>query len=179
MASILADPPVNRWHEWDFRAPPRYHRGMPPSAGASAIPVRSMSQQTLHDPSAASEGSDTAERGNALRLVRIRLALVVVATAMVSAAASGTVAIVATVGPGGLFHPALGLFPGSVGGDRAGVLIVSVWLIRHGTRRVLQLAEELDQARRQFGDLQDGDRPGHPRRHAHRPREPPRLPGGA
>ena len=39
------------------------------------------------------------------------------------------------------------------------VLIASVWLIRHGTRHVLQLAEELDQARRQFGDLQEGDRP--------------------
>ena len=118
-----------------------------------------MSQQTLHDPSAASEGSDTAGRGNALRLVRIRLALVVAATAMVSAAASGTVAIVATVGPGGLFHPALGLFPVPWAVIVPAVLIVSVWLIRHGTRRVLQLAEELDQARRQFGDLQDGDRP--------------------
>ena len=118
-----------------------------------------MSQQTLHDPSAVSEGNDTAGRGNTLRLVRIRLALVVAATAMVSAAASGTVAIVATVGPGGLFHPALGLFPVPWAVIVPAVLIVSVWLIRHGTRHVLQLAEELDQARRQFGDLQEGDRP--------------------
>ena len=72
----------------------------------SAIPVRSMSQQTLHDPSGASEGSDTAGQGGALRLVRIRLALVVVATAMVSAAASVTVdngqCTAASVAVGGL-----------------------------------------------------------------------------
>jgi diguanylate cyclase (GGDEF)-like protein len=115
-----------------------------------------MSQQTLHDPSGASEGSDTAGRGGALRLVRIRLALVVVATAMVSAAASGTVAIMATVGPGGLFHAGLGFLPVPWVVLVAIVLIASVWLIRNGARRVLQLAEELDQARRQVGGLGAG-----------------------
>ena len=115
-----------------------------------------MSQQTLHDPSGASEGSDTAGRGGALRLVRIRLAFVVVATAMVSAAASGTVAIVATVGPGGLFHAGLGFLPVPWVVLVAIVLIASVWLIRNGARRVLQLAEELDQARRQVGGLGAG-----------------------
>ena len=115
-----------------------------------------MSQQTLHDPSGASDGSDTAGRGGALRLVRIRLALVVVATAMVSAAASGTVAIVATVGPGGLFHAGLGFLPIPWVVLVAIVLIASVWLIRNGARRVLQLADELDQARRQVGSLGAG-----------------------
>jgi diguanylate cyclase (GGDEF)-like protein len=122
----------------------------------SAIPVRSMSQQTLHDPSGASEGSDTAGQGGALRLVRIRLALVVVATAMVSAAASGTVAIVATVGPGGLFRAALGFLPVPWALLVPAVLIVSVWLIRQGARRVLELADELDQARRHVGSVDSG-----------------------
>ena len=117
----------------------------------SAIPVRSMSQQTLHDPSGASEGSDTAGQGGALRLVRIRLALVVVAPAMVSAAASGTVAIVATVGPGGLLRSALGFLPIPWVLLVPAILVVSVWLIRNGTRRVLELAAELDLARRHVG----------------------------
>jgi diguanylate cyclase (GGDEF)-like protein len=111
-----------------------------------------MSQQTHLDPSAASEGSDTAEHGAALRLVRLRLALVVVAAGMVSAAASGTVAIVATVGPGGLFHPALGVLPVPWALLVPAILVVSVWLIRNGARRVLQLADELDEARRLNGD---------------------------
>jgi diguanylate cyclase (GGDEF)-like protein len=122
----------------------------------SAIPVRSMSQQTHLDPSAASEGSDTAEHGGALRLVRLRLALVVVAAGMVSAAASGTVAIVATVGPGGLFHAALGFLPVPWVILVPAILVVSVWLIRNGARRVLQLADELDEARRLNGDRQVG-----------------------
>ena len=44
------------------------------AATGSAIPVLSMSQQTHLDPSAASEGSDEARHGAALRLVRLRLA---------------------------------------------------------------------------------------------------------
>ncbi|HEU5203021.1 MAG TPA: EAL domain-containing protein [Candidatus Limnocylindrales bacterium] len=115
-----------------------------------------MSQQTLHDPSGASEGSDTAGQGAALRLVRIRLALVVVATAMVSAAASGTVAIVATVGPGGLFRSALGILPIPWVLLVPAILVVSVWLIRNGTRRVLELAAELDLARHHVGSADAG-----------------------
>jgi diguanylate cyclase (GGDEF)-like protein len=115
-----------------------------------------MSQQTLHDPSGASEGSDTAGPGGALRLVRIRLALVVVATALVSAAASGTVAIVATVGPGGLFRSALGFLPIPWVLLVPVILVVSVWLIRNGTRRVLELAAELDLARRHVGSADAG-----------------------
>jgi diguanylate cyclase (GGDEF)-like protein len=75
---------------------------------------------------------------------------------MVSAAASGTVAIVATVGPGGLFHAGLGFLPVPWLVLVAIVLIASVWLIRNGARRVLQLAEELDLARRQVGGLGAG-----------------------
>ena len=127
-----------------------------------------MSQQTLHDPSGASEGSDTAGQGGALRLVRIRLALVVVATAMVSAAASGTVAIVATVGPGGMFRAAFGFLPVPWVLLVPVVLVVSVWLIRNGARRVLELADELDQARRPVGSLDAGGRPRPPTRRAKR-----------
>jgi diguanylate cyclase (GGDEF)-like protein len=70
---------------------------------------------------------------------------------MVSAAASGTVAIVATVGPGGLLRSALGFLPIPWVLLVPAILVVSVWLIRNGTRRVLELAAELDLARRHVG----------------------------
>jgi diguanylate cyclase (GGDEF)-like protein len=115
-----------------------------------------MSQQTLHDPSAASEGSDAAGQRDDVRLVRIRLLLVVAATAAVTAVVSGTIALVAVSGSRWLFRPALGLVPVPWLVVVLAVLIGGTWLIRHGTRQVLQRAAELDLARHQPGDLQTG-----------------------
>lgn len=115
-----------------------------------------MSQQTLHDPSAASEGSDAAGLRDDVRLVRVRLMLVVATTAVVTAAVSGTVALVAVSGSRWLFRPALGLLPVPWAVVVLAVLIGGTWLIRRGTRQVLQRAAELDLARTQPGDLQTG-----------------------
>ena len=70
-----------------------------------------MSQQTLHDPNAASQAGDKPALGGELGLVRFRLTLVIVATAVVSVAVSSAIAILFTAGPHGLFGPALGIVP--------------------------------------------------------------------
>jgi diguanylate cyclase (GGDEF)-like protein len=125
-------------------------------AGGSAIQVRSMSQQTLHDPSAASEGSDAAGQGDDdVRLIRARLVLVVLATAAVATVVSGTVALVAVSGSRWLFRPAFGFLPVPWAILVLAVLIVGSWLIRHGTRQVLQRAAEHEQARH-LGDTSTG-----------------------
>ena len=70
-----------------------------------------MSQQTLHVPNAASPAGDKPALGDELGLVRFRLTLVIVATAVVSVAVSSAIAILVSAGPHSLFRPTLGIVP--------------------------------------------------------------------
>jgi diguanylate cyclase (GGDEF)-like protein len=112
-----------------------------------------MSQQTLHDPSAVSGAADEPVLGDELGLVRFRLTLVIVASAVVSAAVSSAVAIFVSVGPHGLLGSALGIIPLPPVVVLLAVLVASGWLMLRMARQVLHPAQELDEARRQFGSM--------------------------
>ena len=107
-----------------------------------------MSQQTLHDPSAVSQASDKPALGDERGLVRFRLTLIVIATAVVSVAVSSALAILVTDGP----HVLLGSAHGIVPVPPAVVLVVALaacgWLVLRMARKVLHSADELDEVRR-------------------------------
>ncbi len=110
-----------------------------------------MSQQTLHDPNAASPAGDKPALGDELGLVRFRLTLVIVATAVVSVAVSSAIAILVTAGPHSLFRPTLGIVPVPPAGILLAALAVCGWLMLRMTRKVLHRAQELDDSQAQFG----------------------------
>ena len=112
-----------------------------------------MSQQTLHVPSAVSQAGSNEEQGAELRLVRIRLALVVAATAVISAAVGGSIAIFVVAGPAGLLGSALGILPIPPAILLAAIVAACAGLMSRLAREVLQPAEELDAARRRYCDL--------------------------
>jgi diguanylate cyclase (GGDEF)-like protein len=112
-----------------------------------------MSQQTLHDPSGESQAADGDATGNELRLVRFRLALVVIAAVVISSVISGVVAVVAVAGPSGLVGSALGVVPVPPALVLAAIVATSAWLMRRLAHDVIHPAEELDAARRHYGNL--------------------------
>jgi predicted signal transduction protein with EAL and GGDEF domain len=108
-----------------------------------------MSQQTLHDHNAVSQAGDKPALGDELGLVRFRLALVIVATAVVSVAVSSAVAILVTGGPRGLFGSTLGIVPVPPAVVLLAALAACGWLAVRMARRVLHHAQELDDTRGQ------------------------------
>jgi diguanylate cyclase (GGDEF)-like protein len=112
-----------------------------------------MSQQTLHDPNAVSQTGEEPDSGSELRLVRFRLTLVIVATAIIAAVVSGSIAVFVLAGPHGLLGSALGIVPVPPAILLAGTVVASGWLMLRLARQVLHPAEELDAARRRYGTM--------------------------
>ena len=112
-----------------------------------------MSLQTLQDPNEASQATDGGVTGDELRLVRLRLALVVIATAVISAVIASAIAVVVLTGPSGLIGFALGFFPVPPAVVLGGIVVGSALLMRRLAHQVVHPAEELDAARRHFGAL--------------------------
>ena len=112
-----------------------------------------MSQQTLHDPIEGGQATDGGVTGGELRLVRLRLALVITATAVISAVIASAAAVVVLTGPSGLVGLALGFVPVPPAVALAGIVLASSLLMRRLAHQVVHPAEELDAARRHFGAL--------------------------
>jgi diguanylate cyclase (GGDEF)-like protein len=112
-----------------------------------------MSQQTHLDPSDPGAAVSVDGIGRELRLVRLRLALVVATTALISCLIGAVVATVMVVGPFGLLAGALGSVPLPPAIVLALVVAGSAWLMLRLAGQVLRPAEELDAARRHYGNL--------------------------
>jgi diguanylate cyclase (GGDEF)-like protein len=112
-----------------------------------------MAALTHHDPSAVHDPAASGAHGDELRLVRFRLALVVAATAVISAVMSGVVAAALVTGPEGLMASAVGVVPLPPIVLLALAVTASGWLMLRLAHQVVHPAEELDAARRHYGNL--------------------------
>ena len=118
-----------------------------------------MSQQTLHDPRATSQEGDPAHRADELRLVRFRLRLVVVGTAIISVAVYSALAILFGAGPGRFASTTLGIVPVPPIVLLVVVVAASGWLMLRIGRTVLQAADGSGEAQRRAGNDEEQDRP--------------------
>jgi len=112
-----------------------------------------MSQQTPCDPSDPVENAPGQAIGSELRLVRIRLALVVASTAMLSALLGAVVATIVVIGPLDELAAAVGTVPLPPAIVLGLIVVSSSWLMLRLAHQVIRPAEELDAARRRYGDL--------------------------
>ena len=75
---IVADQPVSRWHEWDFRAPPPYDRGMPQRGRLCHTGPQHVAADSPRPQRGEPGGRQARAGGRAPVLFVFRLALVVV-----------------------------------------------------------------------------------------------------
>ncbi len=112
-----------------------------------------MSQQTDLDLITGNDGRPREEHGPELRLVRLRLALVIATTAVLSAMLGAVVATVIVVSPLGILARAVAAVPLPPAIVLATVAAGSATLMFRLARQVLRPAEELDAAHRHVGAL--------------------------